>query len=66
MRRMTIVAIGMMLASASAFGQSTGPAAAPLTAKPAPIPTKAPKGPKKIAQTKSKTPVSPAAVPTAE
>jgi murein L,D-transpeptidase YcbB/YkuD len=34
MRRMTIVAIAMMLASASAFGQSTGPAAAPLTAKP--------------------------------
>jgi murein L,D-transpeptidase YcbB/YkuD len=34
MRRMTIVAIAMMLASASAFGQSTSPAAAPLTAKP--------------------------------
>jgi L,D-transpeptidase YcbB len=38
MRRMTIVAIAMMLASASAFGQSTGPAAAPLTAKPVTAP----------------------------
>ena len=41
MRRMTIVAIAMMLATASAFGQNAGtagPGAAPLTAKPVTAP----------------------------